>query len=230
MPKFIVLTAKSTCLENATQVVGVVADTGGMDLASDSLPPIDLVEIRLDLIASEIPEIACPLIFTSRSSSEGGSGGSIEERLAQLREQLPRAAYLDLELATLQESEEARQLAMEAQEAGVQIIGSFHDFEKTPPREFLIALKARAQQLPVNLLKVATRTDDLESLFALAELQRSAVAPTATMGMGTFGKSSRILLAQVGSQLTYGYLNTPSAPGQWPAADLREALQDDLPS
>ena len=43
--------------------------------------------------------------------------------------------------------------------------------------------------------------------------------PVATMGMGPLAPVSRLLCAQCGSVLNYGYLGkTPTAPGQWDAA------------
>ncbi len=41
--------------------------------------------------------------------------------------------------------------------------------------------------------------------------------PLSVMGMGRFGKISRLLLAQAGSVLNYGYLDRPNASGQWEA-------------
>jgi 3-dehydroquinate dehydratase-1 len=45
------------------------------------------------------------------------------------------------------------------------------------------------------------------------------------MGMGRFAAVSRLLCAQCGSVLNYGFLGTtPTAPGQWPAAQLKNLL------
>ena len=46
------------------------------------------------------------------------------------------------------------------------------------------------------------------------------------MGMGTFGKISRLLLAQAGSVLNYGYLDQPNASGQWEAVLLQKRLAE----
>jgi 3-dehydroquinate dehydratase-1 len=53
-----------------------------------------------------------------------------------------------------------------------------------------------------------------------------APLPLAVMAMGRFGKVSRLLFAQAGSVLNYGYLATANAPGQWPAARLRELFAE----
>jgi 3-dehydroquinate dehydratase len=45
------------------------------------------------------------------------------------------------------------------------------------------------------------------------------------MGMGPLAPVSRLLCAQSGSLLNYGYLGTTAtAPGQWDAALLRQAI------
>lgn len=46
------------------------------------------------------------------------------------------------------------------------------------------------------------------------------------MGMGRFGKISRLLLAQSGSILNYGYLDRPNASGQWEATLLKKRLAE----
>ena len=50
--------------------------------------------------------------------------------------------------------------------------------------------------------------------------------PLAVMGMGVFGKISRLVLAQGGSCLNYGYLGSPNASGQWPVAILKERIAE----
>ena len=50
------------------------------------------------------------------------------------------------------------------------------------------------------------------------------------MGMGELGQASRLVLAAAGSVLNYGFLGgTPQLKGQWPAAQLRERIDELLP-
>ncbi|CAJ0600679.1 unnamed protein product [Cylicocyclus nassatus] len=57
------------------------------------------------------------------------------------------------------------------------------------------------------------------------DLLRGATGPMAVMGMGPLGAASRLLYAQHGSKLVYGYLGeTPTAPGQWSAELCLNAL------
>ena len=59
------------------------------------------------------------------------------------------------------------------------------------------------------------------------ELLRRSSGTTTAMGMGPLGAVSRLLYAQHGARLIYGYLgDTPTAPGQWSAALCRQALNE----
>jgi 3-dehydroquinate dehydratase-1 len=46
------------------------------------------------------------------------------------------------------------------------------------------------------------------------------------MGMGPWGRVSRLVLAKSGSLLNYGFIGTSNAPGQWPVARLKELLSE----
>jgi len=46
------------------------------------------------------------------------------------------------------------------------------------------------------------------------------------MGMGPFGKVSRLVFAQTGSVLNYGYLDKPQINGQWSALELRKRIAE----
>jgi 3-dehydroquinate dehydratase len=46
------------------------------------------------------------------------------------------------------------------------------------------------------------------------------------MGMGAYGKVSRLVLAQAGSCLNYGYLGTANASGQWPVSVLKARIAE----
>ena len=68
--------------------------------------------------------------------------------------------------------------------------------------------------------------DGPADLARLAEFQLAPHGiPVATMGMGPLAPVSRLLCAQCGSALNYGFLGqTTTAPGQWDAATLRHNI------
>ena len=212
-------------------VVGSVstAEAWSAACAAETLP-CDVVELRADGLPEEtdwaaLAQMRCcrPVLVTVRHESEGGLRPmSATERVAIARALLPLASALDWEIARL---DEASGLLTSARAAGVVIIGSAHDFEKTPSLDSLQEKEQRARALGADVAKFAFRLHCAEDLMVGVELLRRATGTTTVMGMGSFGAVSRLLYAQHGACLVYGYLgDTPTAPGQWSAAHCRQSL------
>jgi 3-dehydroquinate dehydratase-1 len=105
----------------------------------------------------------------------------------------------------------------------VLVVGSFHDFEATPSLDTLTS-KLNPQRVDIHKFALMAHSlDDIKSHFSLMKIlshQKLSV-----MGMGPLGAAARPLMAKAGSLLNYGYLGkTPTAPNQWPAALLSDAL------
>jgi 3-dehydroquinate dehydratase-1 len=193
----------------------------------------DLVEIRLDLIAAEnagklsapwshLREL--PLLFTARRPDEGGGRAlGAAARMDMLETVLDQAAWIDLEVASIGEMD-ALLKALEIRE--IPWIASFHDFEKLPETAVLLDVARRARDAGAGVFKVAAMLSQPGDLARLAEFQLADHGlPVATMGMGPLAAVSRLLCAQCGSVLNYGYLGkTATAPGQWDAALLKETI------
>ena len=212
-------------------VVGSVSDLAAWyaACAAETLP-CDVVELRADGLPAEtdwaaLAEMRCcrPVLVTVRHESEGGLRPmSPEERLCIARTLLPLAAALDWEIAQLPA---ALELVAEAHAAGVPIIASAHDFEKTPALETLLEKEQAARVLGADVAKFAFRLHSAEDMMTGVELLRRVSGTTTAMGMGPLGAVSRLLYAQHGACLVYGYLgDTPTAPGQWSAALCRQSL------
>jgi 3-dehydroquinate dehydratase-1 len=120
-----------------------------------------------------------------------------------------------------------RPLVQKAQGMGIRVIGSFHDFQTTPGEDILRGAINFAQPAGLDAVKLATFLNnpaDLMRLITLTtEVHRLRLS---TMGMGPLGRVSRLVLAKCGSLLNYGYLGEANAPGQWPAARLKELLAE----
>ena len=192
----------------------------------------DLVEVRLDLLDEATRKEApwrrfgdIPLLFTARRASEGGAGDlDAATRCQLLREPLADASLIDLEVASIPE---CRELIDELKEADIPWIGSFHDFTGVPEIARLQAARMAARQAGAAAFKAAVELGwDTTSLPTLAVfVAESSDYPVSLMGMGPLAPTSRVMFAQLGSVLNYGYLgDTPTAPGQWSARQLREAI------
>lgn len=214
-------------------VVGSVADAATLRslLRTGQKPDSDMLELRVDgllrdMNAEELASVSCemPMLLTVRTQEEGGlyPFTDTQSRAEMALRLLPQAAALDWEIAHLAE---VPHLVEAAKKAGVPIIASAHDFEKTPSEDALRTLEIRAREWGADVVKFAFALNRAEDMQVGVNLLRRAAGPMAVMGMGALGPVSRLLYAQYGSCLVYGYFgNAPTAPGQWSTAQFRAAL------
>jgi len=214
-------------------VVGTVHSPGSLRRALKlKAGAVDLLELRVDHFAADptplvkaIPHLGFPLIVTVRHPLEGGAEGfSFTRRRELYAELLPHAALVDVELRSLPR---LAATVAQAREAGVAVIASSHHFRSTPSEEKLGAIRKRAASAGADVCKIAAHVAggaDLGRLLALLTPRRQP--RLSVMGMGAFGKVSRLLFAQVGSVLNYGYLDEPNAPGQWEATLLKQRIAE----
>ncbi len=221
-------------------VVGSFGDYDSLLTASrDSLAEeCDIAEIRLDLFHHEFSEkgpelwahlLGFPLLFTARCHAEGSSLDlSSETRQSLLKAALPSASLIDIEAANISEMSS---LIDEINTKQIPWIASFHNFENLPTLEELTSRASLAKEAGASCFKFAARLHRVEDLSILAKLQTHDFGlPTASMGMGSLAPVSRILCAQNGSILNYGFIGkTETAPGQWPAKLLRDGIRASCP-
>ena len=170
-------------------VVGSVSDLAAWHAAcaADSLP-CDVVELRADGLPADtdwaaLAQMHCcrPVLVTVRHADEGGLRPMCTaERVQIARSLLPLAAALDWEIAQLPEVPE---LVAEARAAGVPIIASAHDFEKTPALDSLLEKEQQARALGATVAKFAFRLHSAEDMMTGVQLQRRASGTTTAMGM-----------------------------------------------
>lgn len=230
----------SSLIEELSQTPHVVATvTTASDLAlltPEVKTAADILEFRLDDLADSLPQvnrtiesISTPSLITVRRPEEGGTCDlSEEKRLALYRAAMPGAQLVDTEIASLGTSGFAG-FAEEVHSAGALLVGSFHDFNGFPGTDILDREVKKAFECGADIAKVAVVIEHLSDLFQLAELIGEVLAADlriSAMGMGPYGKLSRLVLAKAGSCLNYGYLQTPNAPGQWPAAELKRLIEE----
>ncbi len=198
----------------------------------DAHAACDIVEIRLDGLAAENALdrrnwqhlVGMPLLFTARRQEEGGMlPSTVEERASWLEVALDDAALVDIEVASL---EGMAEMVTRIIAKGIPLVASFHDFSGTPEPAVWEDRLAVARSHGAAVFKAAARPHGLSDLQSLARFQAvDHGLPVAMMGMGALAPVSRLLCAQHGSVLNYGYLgDLPTAPGQWSAAKLKGAI------
>ena len=197
---------------------------------------IDLFELRLDafsetpeVLLKAIPRLKAPLLITARHFKEGGQVPLTPARRAALYKAfIPHAALMDVELRSLQG---LKAVVDEARASGVIIIASFHDFKATPRPERLVQMARNAAKSGVvDIFKVAALTQTPADVARLLSLFSATKLPLSLMGMGRFGMVSRLLFAQAGSVINYGFLDAQAkVSGQWPAKVLKQRIAELAP-
>ncbi len=219
------------------RVVGTVSSLDALSaLSSAEAVPCDIVEARLDKIGHQSTEVwlnACrrieaggtPVIVTLRDASEGGNWKQGDEGRPKIFEEaLKHLSAVDVEFKSgIVES--VYNVAKDLEKA---LIVSYHDFVRTPPEAELLSVVSAASRFAsvVKISAIVRDSSDIATLKAL--LESSGDVPLCVMGMGSVGTHTRAVFPTLGSCLTYGYLDTPSAPGQLPAEKLIEYLRENL--
>jgi len=214
-------------LDAGPLVVGVLSSLdGNFPLAGD------VVEVRLDKTGrppdwldrcKAIEARGKPVLLTVRLRSEGGEWPNDDKgRLKLYEEGLAALSAVDVELSSVI----CATVAKQAEKLGKVCLVSHHDFQKTPSLAELVPIVKRAQQNGA-VAKIATmiRSEtDVERLCFLLRMKRKR--PLCVIGMGEAWKQTRVLFPKLGSCLTYGYLDKPTAPGQVSAAELVRQLRE----
>lgn len=172
-----------------------------------------------------------PFLFTFRTKWEGGEKEIQQEAYRDLICLAARTNQVDLIDAELfRESGLGREVKPVLEQHAVRMVGSNHDFEKTPPSEEIVTRLLQMKENGADIPKIAVMPrsghDVLELLKATWEFCRYAPkTPVITMAMGGVGMISRVAGEAFGSAVTFGSAGVCSAPGQIPAKKLRDVLE-----
>jgi len=205
-------------------VVGIV-DSPEASRKAARLPEraVDFLEWRADCLGGAMPNSKFSWIVTARHPCEGGKNSmSSASRRDALSSLLPMAAIVDIEVRSLAS---LHSVVCQANKSRVPVLASFHDFKKTPSSARLGEVIRQAEDQGADALKIATHTATPADVARLLDLFSIIRLPLAVMGMGPLGMSSRVLLANCGSVLNYGWLHAPNVPGQWAARELAKILR-----
>lgn len=209
--------------------------------------PVELVEWRVDCfagyekeaasVAKEIRQILTgkKLIVTLRTVHEGGEPNGERFDYETILTEIIRgraADYVDVEIK--RDSNMVQRILEAAERAEVKIIGSYHDFAKTPSEQDIVDLLTEAKNLGADVGKLACMPSnemeqgkkDVETLLAATERMKAENPefPIITMSMGEHGKVSRLYGGLYGSAVSFGCVGRASAPGQVELSDMRNVF------
>ncbi len=207
--------------------------------------PVDIVEWRVDWfehvfqfkkveeVLKELRETLgeIPLLFTFRTSEEGGEKAIDTKEYAELNKKAAATGYVDLvDVEAFIGDEIVKEIIEEVHKENVKVIVSNHDFDKTPNKEEIVSRLRKMQDLGADIPKIAvmpnSKKDVLVLLLATEEMaSKYADRPIITMSMAGMGMVSRICGEVFGSALTFGAAKKASAPGQVGVNELEIVLQ-----
>ena len=206
--------------------------------------PADVVEWRVDWfddvfdfskvedVLRELREVLgdLALLMTFRTSKEGGEKAIDAADYAELNIKAAETGLVDMvDVEVFTGDDIVKQIVEGAHAAGVKVVASNHDFDKTPDKDDIVGRLRKMQDLGADIPKIAVMPQnkkDVLTLLAATEEMASEYAdrPIVTMSMAGTGVISRLSGEVFGSALTFGAAAKASAPGQMGAVELKEAL------
>ena len=171
-----------------------------------------------------------PILFTFRTSKEGGEKAIETEAYVELNQNAAKTGLVDLvDVEAFTGDDVVKAVVETAHANGVKVIASNHDFHKTPAKEEIVSRLRKMQDLGADIPKIAVMPQnkkDVLTLLAATEEMASEYGdrPIITMSMSGTGVISRLCGEVFGSALTFGAVGKVSAPGQMGIEDLTTVL------
>ena len=225
-------------------IVGTTKDDIMAETENIGRLPVDIAEWRGDWFEhacdfSKVEDVLrdlrailgeTPLLMTFRTSNEGGEKSIKPDDYAEFIVSASESGYVDMvDVEVFIGTDIVKEIIAVAHNAGVKVIGSNHDFNKTPDKDDIVERLRKMQDLGVDIPKIAVMPKGMKDvvtlLAATEEMHREfADRPIVTISMSEAGVLSRICGEAFGSAITFGAAKNVSAPGQMEVNDLSAAI------
>lgn len=225
-------------------IVGVTKEDILKEAEAITKLPADIVEWRIDCFENVFDFAALetvlkdlrkvlgelPLLMTFRTSKEGGEKAVEADVYTDINIKAAETGLVDaVDVEVFTGDEVVKKIIEGAHAAGVKVIASNHDFDKTPDKDDIVGRLCKMQELGADVPKIAvmprSKKDVLTLLAATEEMTTEhADRPIITMSMAGQGVISRLAGEVFGSALTFGAAAKASAPGQMGVEDLKQML------
>jgi 3-dehydroquinate dehydratase type I len=193
----------------------------------------NLIEFRLDHLEKNyrmsdlISSTRLPRIATNRSANEGGKFRGEETNRVQSLLQAAEAGceFVDLELAM----ENVGSIIRKAKRLGVQVIISYHDFQRTPDLQELRRILEKQMNLGADICKIVSTAKEQSDNLRILEFVFNASRKTkvVSFAMGKLGVVSRVLSPIYGASFTFASVErgAESAAGQLTLDEIKNAYR-----
>lgn len=235
--------------EGLPKVVVSISGTSLSDIQKEitnvknNIDSLDIVEIRSDAldnmsrsehlslvneVCSELTDL--PIIYTYRTSHEGGSGSkSYAEYKDLLMDVIIKCDIDIIDIEFVTGGKVISEIVECAGEHGRTVLLSHHNFKETPRLEEMQKMLYNMHSAGGEILKLAflpNDADDVVNMLKIVKIGKEAIGNKVIgISMGELGKVTRLAGGDFGSCLTYGYITNNSAPGQVHASRIKDALK-----
>lgn len=220
---------KAVIIEKANSFKGMKIDV--VEWRVDFFDEVFDTERVLDTLSDlklVIPNI--PILFTFRTKKEGGENAILMDVYTALNKAVAETGNVDLIDVEIFSGDEVVQENIEnIHNANVLVVGSNHDFFKTPDKADIVSRLRKMQDMGADIPKIAVMPTCIEDVLTLLSATNEmstkyADRPIITMSMGPMGVISRLSGEVFGSSMTFGSVGKVSAPGQISVEQLEIAL------
>ncbi|WP_437616224.1 type I 3-dehydroquinate dehydratase [Erwinia sp. V71] len=233
MPKIIVPTTGNTA-DAVLQQAAVIGHNADADLIEYRIDYLDFATdpAAISALGQKVAQAAQgkPLILTFRTKAEGGAKAISDADYGKLYLALIKDHFIDLlDVEMFRNADVVHQLVAAAHQAGIKVIMSSHDFQKTPSSRDIVSRLRQQDALGADILKIAVMPHSPEDVLTLLNAsehirEKYSRKPLLTMAMGGTGAISRLSGEVFASDLTFGMIGEASAPGQLDVARLHQVL------
>lgn len=196
---------------------------------------IDVVEWRIDFyedvfniekVLDTLKELRVvlndtPILFTFRTKKEGGEKEISMEAYTALNKAVAESGNADLiDVEIFSGDDIVAENIANIHSAGAMVIGSNHDFFKTPDKDDLVSRLRKMQDMGADIPKIAVMpqsTEDVLTLLSATNEMHSKYAnrPIITMSMGPLGVITRLSGEIFGSAMTFGAVGAISVQDKY---------------
>lgn len=171
-----------------------------------------------------------PVLCTFRTLKEGGEIMVSDHEYEEILLECIESKAIDLiDVEIFRGVELFQNIVSEAHKQNIYVIGSNHDFSKTPAKDEMVSRLMMIEREGADIAKLAVMPKDREDVLALlnaCSIARTCMdIPLIAISMGKLGMISRLSGELFGSCITFGAGTKASAPGQIAAGKLREILE-----
>lgn len=204
----------------------------------------DMIELRIDWfegvynveavlsLLKELREIIgnVVLLFTLRTSNEGGEANVTVEEYEMLCQRVCESGWIDLiDVEAFMAEGLLERVSDVAHQNGVYVVASNHDFDQTPKEDEIVRRLNYMDEHGGDIPKIAVMPKEERDVLTLLSAtlrykETGGVKPVITMTMGKSGVISRLAGELFGSAVTFAAAGQVSAPGQISIDEIKPIL------